>query len=239
MNGSDVCASSPVSPRWARGLANASRYVARRVATASGTSAEMRVVPSPWRRIVIRVRSAAAVSRSASRVASAASATSGATTSRTRRPIRPSSLGPNSPAQPTRCTSARAIVSASTAAGSASRARRMTWAWARVTAPSRIPAASIGRSRSKTVASARSARASANRVRVWCASHPAASFAPVESARSPASARTRNRSSASCASAATSSRRAAALSVVDMNVGFAPATPFRTARMSEAAARIG
>ncbi len=130
-------------------------------------------------------------------------------------------------------------VSASTAGGRASRARRITWACARVTAPSRIPAASTGRSRSNAPASARSARASANRVRVWCASHPAASFAPVASARSPASARTRNRSSTSCASAATSSRRATALSSTDMNVGFAPATPFSRLRMSEAAARIG
>ena len=115
----------------------------------------------------------------------------------------------------------------------------MTWACASVTSPSRIPAASTGRSRSSAVASARSARASVNRVRVSCANHPAASFAAVESARSPASARIRNRSSASWPSARTSSHRAVAFSAVVRNVGFAPATPFSSARTSEATTTIG
>ena len=161
-----------MSSRCARGLAKASRYVANRVAIASETRAEMRVVPSPWRRIVMRVLSAALASRSASRSASAFSAISGATTSRIRRPSRPSSFGPNSSAYATSLASASATASASTRAGSASSARRMTCACTSVTVPSRIPDARTGRSRSIAVASARSARASANRVRVWCANQP-------------------------------------------------------------------
>ena len=68
------------------------------VAAASGSRPEIRVVPSPRRRIVNRVNAAALASSSANRRASASSAISGATTSRIRRPSRPSSFGPNTPA---------------------------------------------------------------------------------------------------------------------------------------------
>ena len=85
-------------------------------------------------------------SRSARRAASAASAISGATTSRIRRPIRPSSLGPNSSARSTRWASASATVVASTAAGQRVECAVGSPAPARATrSPSRIAAASTGR----------------------------------------------------------------------------------------------
>ena len=108
-------------------------------------------MPSPRRRIVSRVCCSAWASRSARRAASAASAISGATTSRIRRPIRPSSLGPNSPARSTRWASANATVVASTPAGSAVSARSITRACASDAVPSRIAAASTGRCRSSAV----------------------------------------------------------------------------------------
>ena len=111
-------------------------------------------MPSPRRRIVSRVCCSAWASRSARRAASAASAISGATTSRIRRPMRPSSFGPNSPARSTRCASASATVAASTPAGSAPSARSITRAWASDAAPSRIAAASTGRSRSSAAGEA-------------------------------------------------------------------------------------
>ena len=206
---------------------------------ASGSRAESRVVPSPWRRMENRVRRRASASCAASRLPSASSARSGATTVRMCRPIRASCFGAKRAACSMSAASARSSTSVGTPAGSSSRARTTARACTVVTRPSRTAAPRAVHRRSRAVARNRSARASSKRPRVASASQSAALRAPVLSATSLASTRIRIRSSATRDSMRASATSASALSAVGMKAGLVSATDLRVSSMTEAADRMG
>ena len=197
-------------------------------------------MPSPRRRRLSRVCWSAWASRSARRAASARSATSGATTSRMRRPMRPSSRGPNSAARVHEVRLRQRAVAASTSA--AERRQRPLdhprLREGRAALPHRgrehrpvavecLGQAQVGTGRRRTPCGS-AARASRRR--------PALRCRPRARPRRP---RIRRRSSASCPSARTSSTRASDFSSAVMKVGFASATAFRDARTPATAPRIG